>query len=134
MTRDYSKVHPVTLAKFTAAAPRVHYRIMQLTLTEMIQREVETPPTTGRGGGGKSRKGRKPVVEPVFEQRDTRFLLLERRFRRVSYGALLEDMVGLLTPSVKLMAQQVGHKSHRRMIYTPRVGTPLPERRRIVFR
>jgi len=90
--------------------PRVHYRVLEISTVDLAVLEE-----TG--------------LEPPAE----RWLLVERRYGAVGYGAVLRDLWAMLTPTQRLLSQVVGHKSARRRIYRLKGGTTMEERQRVVF-
>lgn len=71
--------------------------------------------------------------DPEMAGREHRFLLIKRRFRGCSPGAVLAELFGLLTPPVYLRRLRVGHKSRQRTLFRPVVGAEVTERHRVLF-
>lgn len=71
--------------------------------------------------------------DPEMAGREHRFLLIKRRFRGCSPGAVLAELFGLLTPPVYLRRLRVGHKSRQRTLFRPVVGAETTERHRVLF-
>jgi hypothetical protein len=71
--------------------------------------------------------------DPEMAGREHRFLLIKRRFRGCSPGAVLAELFGLLTPPVYLRRLRVGHRSRQRTLFRPVVGAEVTERHRVLF-
>jgi hypothetical protein len=89
---------------------KVSYRIVELNILDL--EEVDETEIHGPG---------------------QRYLLIQRKFGQVGYQTLIKDAFSIITPTLKLFTQRVGHKSSRRTEYYARTGTSFEERCKTIF-